>query len=397
MFSPPRFEGEDYFGLKSQEDVEDVSSALATQSYVLATPGVAFALGRPETNGGLKAGGITIKQLEPANSRALQVSQDGSELIKAYDDGSDVIVELGQGGTGAIVIPQGTSGQRPTPAAGMLRVRTGGIVDILEFYDSASATWVACSPDGTAPILDIAEGGTGATSVDGAIENFFLNIAWDHLLPHDQNGAWNKQTSSGGQSYQQSQGALSWMQTPDIQGVLNVSSGSGTTASTGAVATHVNVSSYASTGSTFYLRVACNFASNARFRWGIVNAAPTPSGDITNGAYFEFDSAVSSNIYACTAASSVRTKVDTGKAASSIQQAFRTFAIKKVATGFAFYDLDTSTATPLTTITTNIPTTANLNVRAMVQSQYNGTTFRNIYIDAFGTEIATGWFPGRPA
>jgi len=397
MFSPPRFEGEDYFGLKSQEDVEDVNSSIATENYVLATPGVAFALGRPDTTGGLKTGGITIKQLEPASDRALQISQDSSELIKAYDASGDVIVELGQGGTGAIVVPKGTTAQRPTPAAGMVRVRTGGITDILEFYDSASAAWVACSPDGSVALADIAEGGTGATTVDGAVSNFYLNIAWDHLLPHDQNGSWNKQSTSGGGAYQANQGAYTWTRTADVQGVLVVSSDAGTSATTGSIASHTNYIGYAATDSIFYLRVSVNYTNGAKFRWGVLRNPPAASGDVVDGAYFEYDSTVSANIYACTAASSSRTKTDTGRNISGLFQSWRTFAIKKTAAGFEFFDLDASTTTPIATHTTNIPTTANLSVRGFIQSVYNGTTYRSLFLDAFGTEIATGWFPGRPS
>ena len=143
--------------------------------------------------------------------------------------------------------------------------------------------------------------------------------------------------------------------------------------------------------------MCANYTNGALFRWGIFQFSAGAAGDVSDGAYFEYDSTVSANIYACTAASGTRTKVDTGQNISTIDQAFRTFAIRKTASGFQFFDLDTSTSTPLATITTNIPVAANLGCRGFIQSIYNGNTYRSLFLDAWGIEIATGWFPGAPS
>lgn len=149
MFSPPRFELEDYFGINSGANVEDTTSNKATSGYVLATPGVAFALGLPAISGGLAAKAVTIVQDATSAARPLVVKHDGSEIIKGYKTGSDVIVELGQGGNAAVAIPRGTSGQRPgTASGGMLRVLSGGATDVLEFYDAATSTWTTVGSGG---------------------------------------------------------------------------------------------------------------------------------------------------------------------------------------------------------------------------------------------------------
>ena len=168
MFAPPRFEGEDYFGIRSGENVEDVTSDAATRSYVLATPGVSFALGRPDLSGGLKTGGITITQAEPTADRALLIAQDGSELIKAYDDGTDTIVELAQGGTAAIRIPTGTDAQRPTtPASGMVRVNNQVSPQKLEFYDSSTSQWRSAINAQSTATVSLLTAESGNLAVDG--------------------------------------------------------------------------------------------------------------------------------------------------------------------------------------------------------------------------------------
>lgn len=159
MFSPPRFELEDYYGINSGANVEDTTSAKATSSYVLATPGVAFALGLPTIAGGLAAKAVTIAQDATSAARPLMVKHDSAEIIKGYKTGSDVIVELAQGGNAAVRIPRGTSGQRPgTPAGGMLRVLSGGAADVVEFYDAATNTWTAIGSGGGGSIQTLLDG-----------------------------------------------------------------------------------------------------------------------------------------------------------------------------------------------------------------------------------------------
>jgi hypothetical protein len=168
MFAPPRFEGEDYFGIRSGENVEDVSSDAATRSYVLATPGVSFALGLPDLDGGLKSGGITITQASPTQDRALLIKQGSAELVRAYDDGTDTIVELAQGGNAAIRIPAGTDAQRPaTPTGGMVRVNSQTTPHVLEFYDSGSSEWRSAVSSNTASGVSSVTINSGNLVTDG--------------------------------------------------------------------------------------------------------------------------------------------------------------------------------------------------------------------------------------
>jgi hypothetical protein len=149
MFSPPRFELDDYYGATGGANVDDVTSARATQGYVLVAPGVAFALGKPTSVGGLSTNSTVIKQDVAVSYRPLVVQHNGVEVVRAYQNGSEVLVELGQGGTTAIKIPVGTDGQRPgTPAAGHLRINTTGANNVLEYWDPVAATWVQLTSGG---------------------------------------------------------------------------------------------------------------------------------------------------------------------------------------------------------------------------------------------------------
>lgn len=143
VFGPPRFELSDYFGVGSQANVEDVTSAVATRSYVMVAPGVSLALGTPTNTGGIAAKGITIEQDVSVATKALLVKHDSAEIVRGYKSGTEVVVELAQGGTTAIKIPVGTTAQRPaSPLDGHIRINTSGANRAFEFYDSISASWV---------------------------------------------------------------------------------------------------------------------------------------------------------------------------------------------------------------------------------------------------------------
>jgi hypothetical protein len=149
MFSPPRFELEDYYGAGAGANVDDVTSARATQGYVLAAPGVAFALGKPTSVGGLTANSVVIKQDVSVSYRPAVVTHNGVEVLRAYQNGTEVLVELGQGGTTAVKIPVGTTAQRPAaPGAGHVRINTSGANDVLEYYDPIAASWVQLTAGG---------------------------------------------------------------------------------------------------------------------------------------------------------------------------------------------------------------------------------------------------------
>lgn len=93
LFAPPRFELEDYYGLQGI-DVEDTTSERATQGYVLAAPGVAFALGKPAADGTLQAGGVTIGQDPTQPTAPVVLAQNGVGMLRLHVDSSDVRVEL---------------------------------------------------------------------------------------------------------------------------------------------------------------------------------------------------------------------------------------------------------------------------------------------------------------
>lgn len=144
MFHPPRFEMEDYYGIRSVEDVSDTTSSAATTSYVLCAPGVSFALGLPNKDGTLKPNGSVISQDPTDPVSPFVVSHDGDEVVRAFSDSGEVMVELGRGGTTGIRLPVGTSAQRPSvPLAGHVRIVNDATTgeDELEWYDSQTATW----------------------------------------------------------------------------------------------------------------------------------------------------------------------------------------------------------------------------------------------------------------
>lgn len=144
VLHPPRFEMEDYFGINSQANVEDTTSALATRSYLLAAPGVSFALGKPKADGGLQPGGVTIGRDYTLPTKPMVVNYDSVELMRGFQSGSEVIVELAQGGSTAIKLPYGTNAQRPaTPARGHVRINTSGAADVLEWWNPGTSAWVS--------------------------------------------------------------------------------------------------------------------------------------------------------------------------------------------------------------------------------------------------------------
>lgn len=378
LFCPPRFEAEDYFAIGGAvQDVEDRTSAKATTSYVCAAPGVAFALGKPTSTGGLATGAVVIRQDTAANNRAIVIEQDSNELFRAYDDGADCIVKLGQGGTGAVVIPRGSSGTRPaTPAAAMVRARSSSTFDSLEFYDGTNSAWRAV---------------LAGTSAGDLRSQLSLYRIWEDYFYPPANTT--SVVSGTGNNYQQDQTSSAWLYTSNLAGLFAVEVGAGGSASDGACRFSTNAGTlYLYDGAEFVFHVGCNGVSNALFRFGLrSDAAASGTADVTNGIYIEINSTTGSNVLACTAAASSRTKESTGYANSNVDQAFKWFKIKFVngTTGARFYHWD-STSSSWTldkTISTNLPTAgANRGARWFVQACYNGTTSRKIVIDAFATD-----------
>lgn len=174
LWHPPQYELEDYYAVGSAANVETPS----TTSYVMAAPGVAFALGLPTAAGGIAANGVTIAQ-GAATARPLEIAHNGSAIFRGYDDGTDVVVELARGGHAAIVIPSGTTAQRPaTPAAGMVRFNsTTGALE----YRGASA-WMSLAL-GDIATLNALGAGAGAGTLA-----YFDGAAWQLLAPPVSDG-----------------------------------------------------------------------------------------------------------------------------------------------------------------------------------------------------------------
>lgn len=141
LFCPPEFEPEDYFDIGETEDVDSP----ATQSYVTAAPGVAWALGKPVVDGGLTAASVTIAQAATTNAE-LTISQLDSTrapiaLLTASVDQSTDEVSVVIGGSQALRIPVGDDSERPTSTGGALRISDQEAFEEPEFYDSASGAW----------------------------------------------------------------------------------------------------------------------------------------------------------------------------------------------------------------------------------------------------------------
>lgn len=143
LFSPPRFELEDYLAVNSGANVDDITSSRATRSYICAAPGVSFALGKPTSAGALAANSVEIRQETGVATRPMAVLHNAVEVLRGYSSGSEVFVELG--GTTALRVPVGTTAQRPaTPTAGHLRFNS--TTPAFEGYDGS--TWVAFGSGG---------------------------------------------------------------------------------------------------------------------------------------------------------------------------------------------------------------------------------------------------------
>lgn len=156
LYTPPGLEMEDYLGI-SDGDTDSPGS----QGYVAAAPGVAFALGQPNTDGGLAAKSVVIEQDETDSNHPLTISQLNSSRVAAnvfvaeLDQGTgEMVADVATGGNQAMRIPRGTTAQRPSalaPSGGEIRISTDAVagVDTLEIYDAQGAAWV--SPVSTAP------------------------------------------------------------------------------------------------------------------------------------------------------------------------------------------------------------------------------------------------------
>ena len=98
LFSTPQFEMEDYFDIGAAQDVK---ANTGIEVYILAAPGVAFALGTPTTGGALNPKSVVVAQ-KPVGSHAdedffvAQVDSGGSldDLIRARSSAGTVTLDF---------------------------------------------------------------------------------------------------------------------------------------------------------------------------------------------------------------------------------------------------------------------------------------------------------------
>jgi hypothetical protein len=165
LLAPPEWEMEDYLQTREAIDVRETS----TTSYLMAAPGVGFALGLPVDDGWLQARAVTIRQEanggiggsnDPLVVSQLDSNRNEVELLYAELDQATSEVTVLIGGSQALRIPRGTTAERPAavgPVGGEIRINTNvsGGVDTVEYYDAQAATWKqlgAGSGSGNVPI-----------------------------------------------------------------------------------------------------------------------------------------------------------------------------------------------------------------------------------------------------
>ena len=259
---------------------------------------------------------------------------------------------------------------------------------------------------------------TGDQRIDGALDvgnvsatwnNLALDVVWDHLLPHDQNGNWNAASVNGGAAYQQNQGgAGTWMYDLSVnpnadtwQGVMTVSNGNTTTTGTaGANKYHTNPSTQLVPGATHYFRVATSHAVNCHIRFGLLNGTLAATATPIRACYAEFNTGVSTDLRFITdddGAAQTTTTTSFTPSLSNMVNNFWWFAIKVTDEGsgnigVGLYDIDGG-GTLLAKHTTNLPDPGtDRAMRAFIQCISAGATYRSCYLDTYGVYIPR-WLP----
>lgn len=229
----------------------------------------------------------------------------------------------------------------------------------------------------------------------------FLGIfrIWDDFAPMDTGGTWGSEVKGGtAGSYTMQQGYKSWMQSGDTQGVLACSVNNATSTTDSVSRQQSTQGYYLADGSEFVFRISTTDNTNCLYRFGLRFEVPASgSADVTNGVYFEADSAAGSNWFGCAANAGTRTKTSTGYALTNSKQAWQWFRIKMTSSGVVFGHWDTNAWVDDLTVNTNLPTTGvNRSMRAFFQSVYNGSPWRDLYCDALGCDPSTVGASGLP-
>lgn len=208
---------------------------------------------------------------------------------------------------------------------------------------------------------------------------------------------WASVNTGTGNSYQQDHTRASWLYAAGLGGLFALETGAGTASTDSAARYQGNAGAmYLVDGGEWVFRVACNRSTSLLCRFGLRAEAPAAGHtDVTNGVYFEADTAAGSNWYGCSAAAGTRTKTSTGYALSNTNQTFQLFRIKFVdgTTGVTFSHFDTGTNAWVDdlTINTNIPTAGtNRGARAWAMIAYNGAASAKIVFDDLAWDPING-------
>ena len=210
-----------------------------------------------------------------------------------------------------------------------------------------------------------------------------------HLSSSDNVGA--------GSSYSFATNSRSFMLDGRSLGVITASNGSTATAGTaGATRTSNGFwTDLTTTGAPIYFRTAIDNTATNLTRFGLTRTVFSGTGDVEDGAYFEHDSSVGSNWYACTASGNTRTKTDTSVAA--VADTWKWWAIESASSGVYFYDADGSIEGPsdaVAFLSTNIPSSANSEMRVFINCVSNGSTFRHMWLDKIAYPL---YYDGLPS
>ena len=142
LFQPPEFMMEDYLGVGSSNG-RNVDSPTTT-SWLAAATGVGFAIGHPNTDGGLSAKSWTIARSgETTTISAIDSTRTSQAMMTMQLVQSGGAIKCAFAGTAGLRIPSGTTAQRWASATGgEVRVNTTLTPDAVEYYNAGASNWV---------------------------------------------------------------------------------------------------------------------------------------------------------------------------------------------------------------------------------------------------------------
>lgn len=259
-----------------------------------------------------------------------------------------------------------------TPAANKLQYWTGVSTAALTDYTD------------TARVVD------AATSIDNLRQRIGVWRFWEEFVLGLAGAAYANSLGGSGSVYTQPQGYYAHHQGSDCQGILTVTTGSGSAGTDVGCIYGAQAGMYLSDGAEFVFRMSTNSATSQKCRFGLRSDAPATSADAVNGAYFELETGTSTNWYGCTAAASSRTKTTTSYSNSNTNATWQWFRIKFIsgASGVVFSHYAAGAWVDDLTISSNIPTSGvNRQVRFFMQAIGNGAAYRDLACDGWGIPI----------